>query len=92
MKDFNEFITEGGILLGRSVQMGDRTGRVIKTVKSGPHSRYDDTYLVKFQDGTKIEMHDVQIRPFLENAGEEGTEERRMDGVDGRLSEEGDNP
>ena len=55
--------------------MGDRTGRVIKTVKSGPHSRYDDTYLVKFQDGTKIEMHDVQIRPFLENAGEEGTDE-----------------
>ena len=75
MKDFNEYITEGGILLGKTVQMGNRRGRIIQTVKSGATSRYDDTYLVKFQDGTKIEMHDVQIRPFLENAGEEGTDE-----------------
>ncbi len=65
MKEFNEYITEGGQLLGKTVQMGDRTGRIIKTVRSGATSRYDDTYLVKFQDGTKIEMHDVQIRPFL---------------------------
>ena len=45
--------------------------------RSGDTSRYDDTYLVKFQDGTKIEMHDVQIRPFLEEngAGEEATDE-----------------
>jgi len=67
MKDFNEYITEGGILLGKTVQMGNRRGRIIQTVKSGATSRYDDTYLVKFQDGTKIEMHDVQIRPFLES-------------------------
>ncbi len=65
MKQFNEYITEGGILLGKSVQMGNRTGRIIKTVHSGSTSRYDDTYLVKFQDGTKVQMHDVQIRPFL---------------------------
>jgi len=71
MKEFNEYITEGGILLGKSVQMGDRRGRIIQTVKSGDTSRYDDTYLVKFQDGTKIEMHDVQIRPFLESVEEE---------------------
>ena len=77
MKQFNEYITEGGILLGRTVQMGDRRGRIIQTVKSGDTSRYDDTYLVKFQDGTKIEMHDVQIRHFLEEngAGEEATDE-----------------
>ena len=76
MKKFDEFITEG-ILLGKTVHMGTRTGRIVQTIKIGSTSRYDDTYLVKFQDGTKIEMHDVQIRPFLEEngAGEEGTDE-----------------
>ena len=54
MKDFNEYLNEGGVLLGKSVQMGNRTGRIIKTVHSGSTSRYDDTYLVKFQDGTKV--------------------------------------
>ena len=68
MKDFNEYLNEGGILLGKSVQMGNRTGRIIKTVHSGSTSRYDDTYLVKFQDGTKVQMHDVQIRPFLKES------------------------
>jgi len=71
MKQFNEYIAEGGILLGKSVQMGDRRGRIIQTVISGETSRYDDTYLVKFQDGTKVQMHDVQIRPFLESVDED---------------------
>ena len=77
MKEFKQYLEEGGILLGKTVNMGDRRGRIIQTVKSGPTSRYDDTYLVKFQDGTKIEMHDVQIRPFLESV--ELDEYRRKD-------------
>jgi len=75
MKKFNEYITEG-ILLGKTVRMGTRTGRIVQTVEIGKTSRYDDTYLVKFQDGTKIEMHDVQIRPFLESVE---LDERRSD-------------
>ena len=77
MKDFNEYLNEGGVLLGKSVQMGNRTGRIIQTVHSGSTSRYDDTYLVKFQDGTKVQMHDVQIRPFLKESVE--LDERRSD-------------
>ena len=75
MKQFNEYITESGILLGKTVQMGTRTGRIIQTVRNGDTSRYDDTYLVKFQDGTKIEMHDIQIRPFLEEPGDDEDEQ-----------------
>ena len=82
MKNFNEFnkglpITET-ILLGRSVQMGDRRGRIVKVVSVGETSRWDTIYKVKFQDGTQVEMHDAQIRPFLiekSGAGEEATDE-----------------
>ena len=82
MKNFNEFnkglpITET-ILLGKSIQMGDRRARIVKVVSTGETSRYDTVYQVKFQDGTKVEMHDAQIRPFLieeGGAGEWGTDE-----------------
>ena len=80
MKNFNELRNQLSetILLGKSVQMGDRRGRINKVVSVGGTSRYDTVYQVKFQDGTKIEMHDAQIRPFLieeHGAGEEGTDE-----------------
>ena len=80
MKKFNELREElsESILLGKSVQMGERRGRIIKVVSVGGTSRYDAIYQVKFQDGTKIEMHDTQIRPFLieeHGAGEEATDE-----------------
>ena len=80
MKKFNELREElsESILLGKSIQMGDRRGRIIKVVSVGGTSRYDAVYQVKFQDGTKAEMHDAQIRPFLveeHGAGEEATDE-----------------
>jgi len=82
MKKFKEFKKElplvESILLGKSIQMGDRRARIIKVVSVGGTSRYDTVYKVKFQDGTQIEMHDSQIRPFLieeGGAGEEATNE-----------------
>ncbi len=65
MKNFN---FDESVLLGRSIDMGGRRGRIIQTVSVGGTSRYDAVYSVKFQDGTKVEMHDSQIRPFLESA------------------------
>jgi hypothetical protein len=80
MKNFKELRTELSetILLGKSIQMGDRRGRIVGVVSVGGTSRYDTVYRVKFQDGTKVEMHDSQIRPFLaeeSGAGEEATDE-----------------
>ena len=80
MKKFNELRKELSetILLGKTIQMGDRRGRIVGVVSVGETSRYDTVYRVKFQDGTKVEMHDSQIRPFIaeENgAGEEATDE-----------------
>tara|TARA_Y100000593_G_scaffold8046_1_gene14860 strand:+ start:4286 stop:5677 length:1392 start_codon:yes stop_codon:yes gene_type:complete len=80
MKKFNELRNELSetILLGKSIQMGDRRARIVKVVSIGGTSRYDTVYKVKFQDGTQVEMHDSQIRPFLiekSGAGEEGTDE-----------------
>jgi len=82
MKNFRELkkkldLTET-TLLGKSIQMGDRRARIIQVIAVGETSRYDVVYKVKFQDGTKIEMHDSQIRPFLieeHGAGEEATDE-----------------
>ena len=82
MKNYKEFKKElpisETILLGKSIQMGDRRARVTRVVSVGGTSRYDTVYKVKFQDGTQIEMHDSQIRPFLieeGGAGEQGTDE-----------------
>jgi len=83
MKNFKEFREGSSInettLLGKSIQMGERKGRIVVVVSVGETSRYDTVYKVKFQDGTKVEMHDSQIRPFLvkeeHGAGEEGTDE-----------------
>ena len=81
MKNWKQFKNElplvENILLGRTVLMGDRKARIVSVVSVGETSRYDFVYAVKFQDGVKVEMHDSQIRPFLEEhgAGEEGTDE-----------------
>jgi len=81
MKNWKQFKNElplvENILLGRTVLMGDRKARIVSVVSVGETSRYDFVYSVKFQDGVKVEMHDSQIRPFLEEhgAGEEATDE-----------------
>jgi hypothetical protein len=81
MKNWKQFKTDlpfvENILLGRTVLMGDRKARIVSVVSVGETSRYDFVYSVKFQDGVKVEMHDSQIRPFLEEhgAGEEATDE-----------------
>ena len=81
MKNWKQFKNElplvENILLGRTVLMGDRKARIVSVVSVGETSRYDFIYAVKFQDGVKVEMHDSQIRPFLEEhgAGEEATDE-----------------
>jgi hypothetical protein len=81
MKPFKKFKKEinlESVLLGKTVQMGDRRGRIITVVSVG-ETRTDSVYKVKFRDGSKVEMHDSQIRPFLvheeHGAGEEGTDE-----------------
>ena len=81
MKPFNKFnkeLTSESVLLGKTIQVGNRLGRIISVISVGD-TRGDSIYKVKFQDGTKVEMHDVQLRPFLvheeHGAGEEVVEE-----------------
>lgn len=78
-KDFNKEISlNETTLLGKSIQMGDRRARIIQVISVAGTGRYDVVYKVKFQDGTKIEMHDSQLRPFIieeHGAGEEATDE-----------------
>ena len=56
MKKFNKLRNELSetILLGKSIQMGDRRATIVKVVSVGGTSRYDTVYQVKFQDGTII--------------------------------------